>query len=440
MPSLGVVFTRLALGAVVLVSMVASAPVASAHVVRAGDDVHLAQTIGGTELTVVIRRTQTVPGPLQVDLIVHHPVPELAVDLSVRSTRDGELAAGSVRVERDRAGTYPVVLRVRDVGAHELRLRTSDELSVLPFEVSVPSAAPEELWAYGGFAAAGLLLATALFAAAGARRTAAKAVGGCGVLALVVAVTAAVLPPRPGTGRPESSRPYAQVLVATAPVAPEAGEPFTLRLDLVDGATGRPVDDLSPHHSALAHLVITSEDGEFFRHLHPLRTAAGRLEVRLRADRPGRHLVHVELERAGSGGQVVSSAFRVAPGTAPPVGRPDRPEVTWALLPPRPVAGRPVTIEVDAGTTGVQPWLGMPGHLIVRSRAGDFLGHVHESGAMTSAVPGPDDTVARFGPTLRFTFTFPRPGHYLLWLQFAEDFQILTVPSAIDVGHEDGAG
>ncbi|SPL89190.1 Putative secreted protein [[Actinomadura] parvosata subsp. kistnae] len=106
----------------------------------------------------------------------------------------------------------------------------------------------------------------------------------------------------------------------TVPARPEAGADFTLRLDLIDGSTGRPVDDLTVHHEALAHVVVTSADGRYFRHVHPLRTAPGRLEVRLRADRPGRYLAHTELEREDSGGQLLTTGFEVG-GEAPAVAK-----------------------------------------------------------------------------------------------------------------------
>lgn len=102
-----------------------------------------------------------------------------------------------------------------------------------------------------------------------------------------------------------------------------AGEEFTLRMDLIDGSTGRPVDDLTAHHEALAHVVVTSQDGRYFRHLHPLRTRPGRLEVKLSPDRPGRYLAHTELEREQSGGQLLTADFTVG-GNAAPRRRPAR--------------------------------------------------------------------------------------------------------------------
>ncbi len=412
-PSLGRVFIRLVLGVSVLLIVVARP--ASAHVVGADADLQLAQTIAGTELTVVIRRTPEVPGPLYVDLIAHQPVQDLAIELAV----DG--SAGTVRLRRDVAGTYPAVLHVRDIGPQELRLQTPDEFSVVPFRVQVPRPATWELVVYGGFGTTGLMLAVAIVAGVTARRSTAVALGGVGVVVLVVAATIAVVSPELGDRQRDPGRPNAQAFLTVTPARPTVGEEFTVRFDLVDGATGRPADDLAVHHAALAHLVITSHDGEFFRHVHPLRTAGGRLEARLTADRAGPYLAHAEFERTDAGGQLVSGRFDI--------GGPGPGEVAHTVAWTFPV-GRPVTIEVDTGTTGLQPWLGMAGHLITRDRDGGFLGHVHEQSPMSSTS---DETVAVHGPVLRFTVSFPRPGRYFAWVQYAKDFRIVTVPYVIEV-------
>ncbi|MEJ3749414.1 hypothetical protein WEI85_39905 [Actinomycetes bacterium KLBMP 9797] len=414
---------------------------ASAHGTVENADIPLAQTIAGTELTVVIRRSWEVPGPLRVDVIAYQPVRDLAVDLRLRSTVDGHATASGVRLERGRAGTYPATLRVAGTGAHELELRAAGEVSVLPFRVLGPRAAGWETVMYGGFGATGVLLAAALVAAAGARMAVATGCGGGALVALAVASTvaslSAALPPAtpdgappPAAGAADPGRPYAQLAVSTTPPRPAVGDEFTLHLDLSDGSTGQPVDDLAAHHAALAHLVVTSADATFFRHVHPNRTAAGRLAVRLRATVPGRHLVHAEIERADSGGQALAGGFEVA-GRAAADG-PPAPAAARVALPPEPVPGRPVPIEVDAGAADLQPWLGMAGHLIVRDAAGGFLGHVHEQGGMAAG----DGTVAGAGPRLRFAFSFPRPGRYFGWVQFVRDFTVVTVPFTVHIGAE----
>lgn len=403
-------FIRLVL--VVSAALVVAATPASAHVASADADLRVAQTIAGADLTVVIRRTPEVPGPLYVDLVAYQPVRDLTIDLAVGGS------AGTVRLRADRPGTYPAVLRVQDAGRHELRLDAGSEFSVVPFEVRLPKPATWELAVYGGFGATGLLLAAALVAGAVSRRPLAVSLGSAGVVAMTVAATIAVVSPQLTPDIRDPGRPNAQGFLSVSPAGPEARQEITVRFDLVDGSTGLPVDDLVVHHDALAHLVITSADGELFRHVHPLRTAQGRVEVRLVVDRPGRYQAHLEFERVASGGQLVAGVFEVAGDPPPATSRP----VSWTFP-----AGRPVTVEVDAGM--VQSWLGMAGHLITRDRDGTFLGHVHES-SMASASDG---TVAAHGPKLRFTTSFPRPGRYFAWVQHVRNFEIVTVPHVIEV-------
>ncbi|MEV4110281.1 hypothetical protein [Nonomuraea sp. NPDC049695] len=408
--------------------LVALAPPAAAHVVKAGADLRIAQTIAGSELTLVIKATTRVPGPLRVEVIGFPTAPELS--LRLRSVADGRVVQGTVAPGR------PAQLGVEETGPHELTVGAGGESAVIPFRVLVDRGSGWEFLIYGGLFVAGLLLVGGLLTGAFNRRgrpafvVTAVAAAGVAVAALIV-----VLEPWLPAGAPDGAeprptdsaigRPYVQRVLTTVPARPAAGEEFVARVDLSDGSTGRPVDDLAIHHEAMAHLVVTSEDGRYFRHVHPLRTAPGRLEVRLRADRPGRYLTYVELERTDSGGQLLTGSFTVT-GPAAATAATSDPAIqdaaatggTVTVTPAVPQAGRPATVEVSTSGTP-RPWLGMAGHLIVRSEDGQFLGHVHEMGTP--------------GSRLRFTFSFPTPGRYLAWTQYATDRGITTVPFTVEV-------
>jgi hypothetical protein len=60
--------------------------------------------------------------------------------------------------------------------------------------------------------------------------------------------------------------------------------------------------------------------------------------------------------------------------------------------------------------------------------------HVH---SMIPPVPGmpdrPDESVAAYGPDVPFTYSFPLPGRYLVWIQAERDYSIATVPAVVDV-------
>jgi hypothetical protein len=413
-------------------AVVVGAPPAAAHVAPVGSDTLLAQTIAGMEITVAVRRTGQVPGPLRVDLIPHTPVRDLPIEVTVRSVTSTAVAAGTARLERDVARTYPVGLAVNETGPHWLELSAAGEQSQLPFRVDVQRAPDTDNWVSGLFAAAALLLVAALVAGAWGPRPLPLVLSGAGGAAFVAGITVALLSPMlvPTVGQTTAvGRSYAQAKIATVPEHPAAGVDFTLHVTLVDGATGQPLDDLVPHHQALAHVIVTSADRVEFHHLHPRRTAAGQLQVRLSAARPGSYQVDVEFEREGSGTQLVSGGLTVAGSAVATAAKP------LAVLPtttPNVVATRPVGIAVDTGPGRVQPWLGMAGHMIVRDGQGSFLGHAHEMGSM-AATAAPDDTVPTYSPKLRFAFTFPEPGRYFVWVQYSRQLTIVTVPYQIDI-------
>ncbi|GLW09383.1 hypothetical protein Misp01_45120 [Microtetraspora sp. NBRC 13810] len=444
-------------------ALLAWAGPAAAHG-RGGDaDARFAQTIAGMEITVVVRASVRVPAPLQVDVVAHDPGRGGRVDLTIRSAEGGGSSAGSVRIEPGRAGMYPALLSVDRVGPHELEVRAGEERSLLPLAVLVPRAPLWEVVMYAAFACAAVALVGALAGALWFGRAVAGGFAGGFVVATVVAFTVGVLSPWFAPAAPDGmppappqevtpGRPNAQPVVEVAPERPVRGSEFVLRLALFDGSSGHPVDDLAEHHAALSHVVVTSEDGSYFRHVHPIRPAPGVYEVRLGAQAHGRHRVYAEFERTGAGGQLVTGAFTVgddgrpgdpsdpsdpsdAAGPAPVAAGPGGNALVTE--PARPVAGRPVRLTLDTGHADLQPWLGMAGHLIVRSRDGGYLGHVHESRSMaTDARNVPDESVTGYGPRLEFAFSFPRPGRYLAWTQYARNYEIVTVPHVIDVAAE----
>ncbi|GII81000.1 hypothetical protein Sru01_59820 [Sphaerisporangium rufum] len=474
------------LAVLAMVAALLIAPPAAAHDVRAGADLRIAQTIAGAELTLVIKATTRVPGPLRVEVIGFPAAP--ALDLRLRSMTGGGVTRGTAAPGR------PARLRAEETGPHELSVTAGGETTVIPFRVLVDRGSGWEFLIYGGLFTAGLLLVGGLLTGAfGRRGRSAFVVTAVAAAGLTVAALIVVLDPWLPAGPPDGAeprptdapagRPYVQRVITTVPARPAPGEEFVARVELFDGSTGRPVDDLAVHHEAMAHLVVTAEDGRYFRHVHPLRTAPGRLEVRLRAGPPGRYLTYVELERTDSGGQLLTGAFTVggrdaadpgdgadgagadvadadvagdagAGGTGTDAGNgtasgtgtgsgngarsgkgagsgsgagataPGDPEVpaapagTVTVTPAVPRAGRPATVEVATAGTPL-PWLGMAGHLIVRSADGGFLGHVHEMGTP--------------GARLRFTFGFPVPGRYLAWAQYATGRGITTVPFTVEV-------
>jgi hypothetical protein len=252
-----------------------------------------------------------------------------------------------------------------------------------------------------------------------------------------------------GTTATAFGRPHVNMALHTAPTngasAPTAGQPMTLTLDLSDGSTGLPVEDIIPHHEALIHLVVISADSGYFSHIHPARTAPGHYAIALTPDRPGRYTAYAEIQRQDSGTQVIDRGFEVGgmasnalPATTEGLGQRDVAgmQVNVSASNATFKSGKQTTFTFSFSANGapiqdLQPWLGMGGHLIARSADSATFAHVHAQGAM--APSGILASGIAYGPDVRFVYTFPQPGQYYIWGQFKRAGQIVTVPLAVEV-------
>lgn len=181
----------------------------------AGDDVHVAQTLGARELSVVLRRVDEVPGPLRVDVLTHAGTAAGTLTLRLTPTgvstgTDGLPPAGSVTGEGEVVlgslpGSYGTTLRVDRPGPWELTVDDGLRIGRIPFVVPAPVRSPPDLVAYSGFSVAGGLLLVALGVAVWSRRWWPALIPACGLIAAIAAgVTGASLspvtplPPQPG--------------------------------------------------------------------------------------------------------------------------------------------------------------------------------------------------------------------------------------------------
>ena len=457
-----------------LLALLTPAAPASADSPLAGADVTVAQTLGDRELTLILRRVTAVPGPLRVDVITHAGSAAGGLVVGLGPESHGQVRLGP------KPGAYGVSLRVGHPGPWELTVSDGARTARVPFVVSRPVTSPPERTVYGGFLAAGVLLLVSLAVATRTRRPPWALLPAAGVVAgVAVAITGAVLsaslPPPPAmpvdatfkTTIADWSRPPAILTVNDA----QSGD---ITLHLIDAATGLPVDDLVVHDSALMHLLVVGPAGRLW-HLHPIRTGPGVFSVHLTFPRSGRYAVAAEFERRGGGVQMARSVPGLGittaatdPAVAPPLkistARPATATVSGvpvSVAATRPTAASATTLTATVGDTAtLQPWLGMLGHLIIvgplpsgdDAQTAPIWAHAHSMGDLTPMAgmgghgmpemaglmpvngdSAADETVAAYGPSLSFTFTFPQPGRYRLWIQAERDYRILTIPAVLDV-------
>ncbi|ANZ43215.1 hypothetical protein BBK82_33260 [Lentzea guizhouensis] len=407
-----------------------------------GGDLHVAQSLGDRELTVVIRRAAEVPGPVHVDVVTHAGTPPGELTLTARAA--GARTSTTKVVLGATPGFHSGVVHVDRPGPWELAV---DEASI-PFVVPAIVPSPWENATYGGFIAAGVFLFAALvLAVLGMPGLALVPTGGV-VASVAVAVTAALLAPSippvpaPGTQLDPTYEsvldPYQRTSIVDFSRPPVNLVPrmdgSDLVLDLTDGSSGRPVDDLLVHDNAFIHLVVVSPAGNL-RHLHPVRTGPGEYRARLSGAEQGTHALAAEIARRGGGVQLLRSSIDVT-GGAPAPSADGKADVAMDIR----EAGRPSTITARFGESDLQPWLGMLGHMIVVGPVTDspvkapIWAHVHSMIPPVPGMPGqPDESVAAYGPDVPFTYSFPLPGRYLVWIQVERDYSIVTVPKVVDV-------
>jgi hypothetical protein len=410
---------------------------------QTGADIHVAQTLGDRELTVIIRRVAEVPGPVHVDVVTHVGSPPGEVTLTASAA--GAPTSTTKVILGEKPGFYSGIIQVDRPGPWQLAV---DEATI-PFVVPAIVSSPWESATYGGFIAAGALLVAALLLAVFGRPGFALVPAVAMVAALAVAATSALLAPSippvaaPGTQLDPTfdnvNDPYQRnsiVDFSRPPVNLVPGmDGNDLRMTLTDGSSGRPVDDLLVHDNALIHLVVVSPSGKL-RHLHPIRVAPGEYRARILAPEQGTYAIAAEIARRGGGVQLLRSTIDVN-GTAQAQPNDGKADLATRIQ----AAGTPSTITAKFGKRDLQPWLGMLGHMIVVGpvtgqdyAAAPIWAHVHSMMPPTPGLPDkPDESVAAFGPEVSFTYSFPLPGRYLVWVQVERDYSIVTVPTVVDV-------
>lgn len=422
------------------------------------------QTVGRYELAVMIEAPPAVPAPLFVDIVPTHPLDPsmISLRLAPRGVGLAQQPATGVEALPGDQRLLTSRLEVNQAGPWELEVTIAapegTSTALIPFMITVAPLPPFTIPLLVSLGSLFLLMLAGVVVAAMNQgrpqlsrawldRLLGYAIFASAIASIIFGVQQAVASaeaPPPDTALVSSGRPHVNMDLRTEPAVPTAGQSLTLTLDLSDGGTGQPVDDIISHHEALVHLVVLDETGAFMTHQHPPRGAAGRFTLSIRPDRPGTYTAYAEIQRQDSGSQVIARSFTVsgqavaaqlpAPGLGLRTVDDVQIEVASSLTPLR--AGKQTTLTFTLShhqmpLTDIQPYLGMAGHLFARSGDGMTFAHVHA--AEPVAPTDPRASPVSYGPAVRFAYTFPKPGTYQVWAQFRRSNEILTVPLTLEV-------
>lgn len=240
-------------------------------------------------------------------------------------------------------------------------------------------------------------------------------------------------------GRPLNTRDYRMDL-ATNPSAVKAGEKVVLTLTPRRTKDNSVVTPLEIVHEKPMHLILVSQELDWFAHEHPEAQKDGsyRLEFVFPA-RGGNFVLYSDVTPPGDRNQVFPLALQVEAGKSKSKPAPLKENVgqtrkvgdysvTLKVTPTK--HGAPVNFEYQVKKAGkfvtdLEPYLAAAGHLVIVSEdttqflhahpAGDHHGH---HGHAPAKISGEKD--------LKFATAFPRPGLYKAWLQFKHAGQIHT--------------
>ncbi|NJM74286.1 MAG: hypothetical protein HC862_31870 [Scytonema sp. RU_4_4] len=219
------------------------------------------------------------------------------------------------------------------------------------------------------------------------------------------------------------------------PITPKT--PATLVINVQD-KDGKAIASFDTFQEQLMHLIVVSDDFQFFDHIHPTYKGNGRFEVKANFPQPGNYTLFSDYKPAGKAEQVSVLKTQV-PGKSPTVPKIDltttktvgNTKANLKFSQPNPKAGDEVHLIFnlqDAANNqplkDLQPYLGERGHLVIIKQSStlteaDYI-HAH---AMKNTPAG----------EVHFITSFPQPGKYKLWGQFNRNGKIVTTDFWVDV-------
>ena len=233
------------------------------------------------------------------------------------------------------------------------------------------------------------------------------------------------------------SEPANAIAKLTVPsnIAPKTPVPLVIE---VRDKEGKPIANFDKFQEELMHLIVVSDDLQYFNHIHPTYKGNGRFEVQADFPYSGGYTLFSDYKPAGKAEQVSVLKVQV-PGQTPAPSKVDmattktlgNTKANLKLSQPQIKAGQDVNLIFnlqDASSNqplkDLQPYLGERGHLVILKQSSlltkaDYI-HAH---ALKDTPAG----------EVHFMTSFPQPGKYKLWGQFNRNGQIVTADFWVNV-------
>lgn len=222
-----------------------------------------------------------------------------------------------------------------------------------------------------------------------------------------------------------------RLLLDVTPAAWKPGERIRMRFEIRDPRTNQRVTKLQVIHEKLFHLFLVSGDLSFFAHEHPEPQADGTLLFKTVLPKPGFYRILGDFYPVGGTPQlavlsILSAGSEQISFATPRLTAQMAPQSTANLKvalrtePAAPIAGLKTMLFFELEpTTGLEPYLGAWGHMLVASA--DLIDLIHTHPFLASG-----------GPNQQFNVVFPRPGMHRIWVQFQRlgivNTAVFTVP------------
>lgn len=265
--------------------------------------------------------------------------------------------------------------------------------------------------------------------------------------------------------------------LALQPVHAVPKTPTPIAFTITNNKTHKIVTDFQLTHEEKLHLLLVSQDMQWFEHQHPVLGPDGVFRIKWSFPRAGRYYLFTDFTPVDGDNQIKRMTLDVGNGpfpTGPPTLQPEQPRMRqgWGQdslsFAPRVAGDVKVSINVLHDTfvvgtqnllvyhfrdavsgkpcTDMQPFIGVMGHMIAMREDGTSVVHVHVlhgvapgsyAATMLEVMQAADpikvtaaqDTLN--GPAFSFKLTLPEPGVYRVWAQFMRHNKVVTVPITV---------